>query len=150
MRGCKKSPNEKWVKFFHSFFVQKRAENMNISTLYAMSKNNHSIINYTPKQLKLPIEIKIYEINNDWKRKEEKYINVQYRAVNFKHDDEGNLIWLNKRKFKLEYIQPVKENKYRRTEKVFKCEDCNNCKYKKDCCTKAKNNRTIRINSKLT
>ena len=24
--------------------------------------------------------------------KEEKYINVQYRAVNFKHDDEGNLI----------------------------------------------------------
>lgn len=63
--------------------------------------------------------------------KEEKYINVQYRAVNFKHDDEGNLIWLNKQKFKLEYIQPVKENKYRRTEKVFKCEDCNNCKYKK-------------------
>lgn len=53
------------MKFFHSFFVQKRAENMNISTLYAMSKNNHSIINYTPKQLKLPIEIKIYEINND-------------------------------------------------------------------------------------
>ena len=82
--------------------------------------------------------------------KDEKYINDPYRAVNFKHDDEGNLICPNKRKFKLKYMQPVKGNKYGRTEEVFECEDCNNCKYKNDCCPKAKNNRTIRINRELT
>ena len=82
--------------------------------------------------------------------KDEKYINDPYRAVNFKHDDEGNLICPNKRKFKLKCTQPVKGNKYGRTEEVFECEDCNDCKYKNDCCPKAKNNRTIRINRELT
>ena len=34
-------------------------------------------------------------------------------------------------------MQPVKGNKYGRTEEVLECEDCNNCKYKNDCCPKA-------------
>ena len=60
------------------------------------------------------------------------------------------MICPNKRKFKLKCTQPVKGNKYGRTEEVFECEDCNNCKYKNNCCPKAKNNRTIRINRELT
>ena len=44
----------------------------------------------------------------------------------------------------------LKGNKYGCSEEVFECEDCNNCKYKNDCCLKAKDNRTIRINKKLT
>ena len=80
--------------------------------------------------------------------KNEKYRNNPYRAVNFSQDENGTLICPNGRKFK--YEQHVKGNNYGRTEEIYECESCEDCEYKKDCCPKAKNNRTIRLNQELT
>ena len=82
--------------------------------------------------------------------KNEKYKNNPYRAVNFKKDESGKLICPNGKKFNFKYEQHVKGNKYGRTEEVFECEDCSGCTHKKDCCPRAKNNRTIKINRELT
>ena len=82
--------------------------------------------------------------------KNEKYRNNPYRAVNFKKDINGNIICPNGRKFKFKYEQHVRGNNYGRTEEVYECEDCTNCPYKQDCCPKAKDNRTIKLNRELT
>lgn len=82
--------------------------------------------------------------------KNEKYRNNPYRSVNFKHDENGNLICPNNRKFRLKYEQHVKGNKYGRTEEIYECENCSKCEHKNECCPRAKNNRTIKINRELT
>ena len=82
--------------------------------------------------------------------KSEKYKNNPYRAVNFKQDENGNLICPKGRKFTLKYEQHVKGNKYGRTEEIYECENCDNCEHKKECCPKAKFNRKIKINRELT
>ena len=82
--------------------------------------------------------------------KDPKYKNNPYRAINFIQDKNGTLECPKGRKFKFKYEQHVKGNKYGRTEEIYECESCENCEYKKDCCPKAKNNRTIRINRELT
>ena len=82
--------------------------------------------------------------------KDEKYINNPYRARNFKQDENGTLICPNGRKFNFKYNQHVKGNNYGRTEEIYECENCDNCPHKKDCCPKAKNNRTIKINRELS
>ncbi len=33
---------------------------------------------------------------------------------------------------------------------MYECESCENCEYKKECCPRAKKNRTIRLNRELT
>lgn len=81
--------------------------------------------------------------------KSEKYRNDPYRAVNFKRDEAGNLICPNGKKFVFLKNQPVKGNKYERTEELYVCEDCSNCSLKSHC-TKGKENRTIRLNRELT
>ena len=82
--------------------------------------------------------------------KDQKYRDNPYRAVNFLQDENGTLICPNGRKFIFKYEKHVKGNNYGRTEEIYECENCENCKYKKDCCPKAKNNRTIRLNRELT
>ena len=82
--------------------------------------------------------------------KNEKYRNNPYRAVNFSRDENGKIICPKGRKFNFKYEQHVKGNNYGRTEEVYECESCENCEYKKDCCPRAKNNRTIRLNRELT
>lgn len=82
--------------------------------------------------------------------KDKKYRDNPYRAVNFTQDETGNLICPNGRKFNFKYEKPVKGNNYGRTEEVYECENCTDCVYKKDCCPKAKNNRTINLNRELT
>lgn len=82
--------------------------------------------------------------------KDKRYKNNPYRAVNFKQDESGTLICPNGRKFKIKYEKHVRGNKYGRTEEVYECESCEDCPNKKECCPKAKNNRTIRINRELT
>ncbi|MGN1338291.1 MAG: transposase, partial [Candidatus Coprovivens sp.] len=82
--------------------------------------------------------------------KNQKYRDNPYRAVNFLQDENGTLICPNGRKFKFKYEKHVKGNNYGRTEEIYECENCENCEYKKDCCPKAKNNRTIRLNRELT
>ena len=82
--------------------------------------------------------------------KDEKYRSNPYRSTNFKRDENGKLICPNGRKFNFKYEQHVKGNNYGRTEEIYECESCDKCPHKKDCCPKAKNNRTIKINRELT
>ena len=82
--------------------------------------------------------------------KDAKYRDNPYRAVNFKQDENGNLLCPNNKKFHFKFEQHVKGNNYGRTEEVYECESCEGCPHKKDCCPKARNNRTIRLNQELT
>lgn len=82
--------------------------------------------------------------------KNEKYKNNPYRAVNFKRDGKGNIICPNNKKFKFKGTRHIRGNQYGRTEEIYECEECSNCCYKQECCPKAKNNRSIRLNQELT
>ena len=82
--------------------------------------------------------------------KDKKYRDNPYRATNFKRDEKGNLLCPKGRKFRFKEERHVRGNNYGRTEEVYECENCEGCEYKKDCCPKAKNNRTIRMNRELT
>lgn len=81
---------------------------------------------------------------------DKKYHENPYRAVNFKRDGSGNLICPNGRRFHFKSRQHVHKNKYGRTEEIYECESCEGCPHKSDCCPKASNNRTIRMNEELT
>ena len=85
-------------------------------------------------------------------RKETKdaaYRDDPFRAVNFKTDEDGNLICPNNRKLKLSYRQDIKGNRYGRQEEVYECTDCSNCQYAQQC-KKTEKNRTVRLNRELT
>lgn len=81
---------------------------------------------------------------------DKKYRENPYRAVNFTKDADGNLICPNVQKFLFKRTQPVKYNKYGRTEELYECESCEGCPYKQECCPRAHKNRTIRMNQELT
>ena len=72
-----------------------------------------------------------------------------FRAVNFRIDEYGNLLCPNDRKFLFLRTVPVRGNHYGRTEELYQCEDCSGRPYKGKC-SKAKGNRTIRLNEELT
>ena len=80
---------------------------------------------------------------------DKKYHNYIYRAVNFKRDENGNLICPNGKKFKYMYSRPVKENKFRRTEELYQCEDCSGC-LNREKCHKSDKNCISRLNEELT
>jgi len=83
--------------------------------------------------------------------KDKKYHSNPYRAVNFKKDNNGNLVCPYGKKFIYKYDKHVRGNKYGRTEEVYECEDCSNCPYKSKCCPKrASGNRKINLNRELT
>ena len=79
-----------------------------------------------------------------------KYHTNPYRAVNFLHDAEGNLVCPNGKRLVFKYNRHVRGNKYGRTEEVYECENCEGCPHKTECCKSAKKNRTVRINRELT
>lgn len=72
-----------------------------------------------------------------------------FRAINFKRDNDGDLICPNKKKFVKIGDRLIKGNNFDRTEEIYQCSDCSNCPFK-DKCTKAKGNRTISLNNELT
>ena len=80
---------------------------------------------------------------------DEKYRNDPFRTVNFKTDEDGDLICPNHKKFHLAYRKAVKGNQYGRQEEIYECEDCSGCPYA-DRCKKTEKNRTIRVNQELT
>lgn len=81
--------------------------------------------------------------------KSDKYHNDPFRAVNFKRDNDGNLICPNQKKFHYLYDRAVRRNKFGRTEEYYQCEDCTGCEYRGQC-HKSDNNRIIRLNEELT
>lgn len=80
---------------------------------------------------------------------DKKYRKNEFRAVNFKRNEAGELICPNGRRFTYLYDKPVRGNKYGRTEEYYQCEDCSDCPYSEKC-RKGTNNRTIRMNEELT
>lgn len=57
---------------------------------------------------------------------------------------------MSERKFHFKEERHVRGNNYGRTEEVYECENCKGCEHKNECCPRAKNNRTIRMNRELT
>ena len=82
--------------------------------------------------------------------KDKKYHANPYRAVNFKQNENGELICPNGKRFIFKCNKPVRRNKYGRTEELYECEDCEECLHRKECFKKATGNRTIRLNKELT
>ena len=80
---------------------------------------------------------------------DEKYRNDPFRAVNFKTDEDGDLVCPNGKKFHLAYRKAVKGNLYGRQEEIYQCEDCSGCPHAAQC-KKTDKNRTIRMNQELT
>ena len=81
--------------------------------------------------------------------KDKKYRDNPYRAVNFRIDEDGSLLCPNNKKFHFLRSVPVRGNRYGRTEELYQCEDCSDCSHR-DKCSKAKGNRTVRLNEELT
>lgn len=80
---------------------------------------------------------------------DKKYHNNPYRAVNFKRDEEGNLMCPNEKKFHFAYRRDVRGNQYGRQEEIYICEDCSGCPYAEQC-KKTEKNHSIRVNRELT
>lgn len=72
-----------------------------------------------------------------------------FRSVNFKRDEEGNIICPNNKKFIKIKNKYIKGNVDKRFTEVYQCEDCKGCPYRNKCCN-GKNNRVININEELT
>lgn len=80
---------------------------------------------------------------------DKKYHNDPYRAVNFPIDKNGNPVCPNGKKFHYLKSNPIRGNRYGRTEELYQCEDCTDCPHKPQCC-KSKGNRIVRLNEELT
>ena len=61
------------------------------------------------------------------------YYNDPFKAVNFKINENKELICPNNKRFNLLYNRAVKGNKYGRNEEIYECEDCSNCPFKSKC-----------------
>lgn len=81
--------------------------------------------------------------------KDKRFRDDIYRSVNFSRDEEGNILCPEGRKFVHIYDKPVKGNKFGRVEEIYRCENCEGCLHKSECC-KGPGERTIRLNKELT
>lgn len=79
---------------------------------------------------------------------DDKFHNDKFRPINFKRNENNELVCPNGKTFKFLYRKPVKGNKYGREQEVFECEDCSNCPFKSNCHSKD-GNRQININQEL-
>ena len=80
---------------------------------------------------------------------DKKYREDPFRAVNFKIDQDGNMLCPNNKRMIFSYRKPVQGNKYARQEEYYTCEDCSGCPYAERC-KKTDKNRTVRLNQELT
>jgi len=82
--------------------------------------------------------------------KNKKYHTNPYRAVNFKRNENGDLICPNGKRFLFKYNKHVYKNKYGRTEEIYECENCEGCPLRSECTKKTSGNRSIQLNRELT
>lgn len=86
-----------------------------------------------------------------WKREthDKKFHEDIFRSVNFRKDDEGNIICPNNKRFiKLKEVA-IAGNIDKRTVERYQCESCEGCPLKERC-HKGKGNRVVNINRELT
>ena len=81
--------------------------------------------------------------------KDVKYKNNSYRAVNFRQDENWNLLCPEGRNLEHYRDRPIKGNRYGKTEEIYKCKSCEGGP-KKTKCSNGTENRTIRMNAELT
>lgn len=81
--------------------------------------------------------------------KDKKYRENPYRVENFKRNDNGELLCPNGCRFVFYERKPIRGNKYGRMEEVYRCENCEGCPHRAECC-KGSGNRTITLNKELT
>ena len=77
------------------------------------------------------------------------YRDDPYRAVHFPINENGCPVCPGGKEFHYLKSQPIKHNRYGRTEELWQCEDCSNCSRKSECC-KCAGNRVIRLNEELS
>ena len=80
---------------------------------------------------------------------DKEYRENPYRAVHFPINENGNPVCPNGKEFHYLYSNPVRGNKYGRTEEIYGCDDCSNCPHREKCC-QGEGNRTIHLNEELT
>lgn len=86
-----------------------------------------------------------------WKKEthNKKFHNDKFRSVNFRKDEEGNIICPNNKRFiKIEEVA-IEGNVDKRTVERYQCENCEGCPFREKC-FKGKNNRIINLNETLT
>lgn len=86
----------------------------------------------------------------DKETRDKKYAENPYRAVNFRINENNELVCPNNKRFVYKYTRPIRNNNYGRTEEIYECENCEGCKLREKCTKKTTGNRTIRINKELT
>ena len=64
---------------------------------------------------------------------DQKCHNDPFRAVNFKTNENGEMICPNGKAFHFAYRKPIKGNQYGRQEEYYTCEDCSDCPYAEQC-----------------
>ena len=86
-----------------------------------------------------------------WKREthDKKFHEDPFRSVNFAIDEDGNPICPNGQKFQKLYERPIRNNKDKRTEEIYQCENCNDCPLREKC-HKSSENRKINLNRTLS
>lgn len=86
-----------------------------------------------------------------WKREthDKKFHNDIFRSINFKKDEQGNLVCPNGKKFIKLDEKEIPNNKDKRTVERYQCENCEGCPLREKC-HKSKNNRIINVNKALT
>ena len=72
--------------------------------------------------------------------KDSKYHLDPYRSVNFKTDENGNMICPAGKRFFYLKSSHVKGNKHSRTQEYYQCENCEGCELKGNC-HRSKGNR---------
>lgn len=85
----------------------------------------------------------------DKETKDKRYRLNPFRARNFRIDSDGYLVCPGNKRFYYVKDNPVKGNKYNRTEEIYQCENCDGCP-NRNVCTKGQGNRTIVLNKELT
>lgn len=96
-------------------------------------------------------EMELYQKFSTYKKltEDKQYMNDPFKSFNFKQNEEGQLVCPNGKVFNFLKTQPVRGNKYERTEELYQCEDCTGCPLKLQC-HKAEGNRIIKLNEELT
>ena len=80
--------------------------------------------------------------------KDSKYHLDPYRSVNFKTDENGNMICPAGKRFFYLKSSHVKGNKYSRTQEYYQCENCEGCELKGNCHRSKGNRITYMFRSK--
>ena len=82
--------------------------------------------------------------------KNTEYREDPFRAVNFKRNEEGQLVCPNGKAFTHYSDVHICGNQYGRTEELHICEDCTDCPHRQKCYKGKSDRRIIRLNQELT